>query len=236
MSARRITYWHARWAMHPARADRVGGFTLIEMLVAMTIFAIMSGVAYRALQTVLEARVRVAAEYAHWRDVVRAVSMLERDLGAATARPVRLPDGRTAPPLESALSELAPAVVFTRSGEWSAAGPVAPPRRMGYRVRDGVLEQLDWPALDAGPRTLAQTTPLLEGVRRMSLRFRASQDDWRNTWPSAAATATAQVEGKRASSLARAHADLPSAIEVTVDLAAGQRITRVVPVRGGVAP
>ena len=39
---------------------RSRGFTLIEVLIALTIFAIMSALAYRGLTSILDARDRVA--------------------------------------------------------------------------------------------------------------------------------------------------------------------------------
>ena len=42
-------------------------FTLVELLVALAIFAILAGFAYRGLDAMLQSRVRLEAESRKWR-------------------------------------------------------------------------------------------------------------------------------------------------------------------------
>jgi general secretion pathway protein J len=68
---------------------RQRGFTLVEMLVALTIFALMSVLAYRGLNAVLETRAHLTEDNRRWRDIALTLSQLEQDLSMVVDRPVR---------------------------------------------------------------------------------------------------------------------------------------------------
>ena len=67
---------------------RQRAFTLVELLVALAIFAIMSGAAYRALTSMLDSREALQKESRKWRDVALVVGRLERDLELPQAAPI----------------------------------------------------------------------------------------------------------------------------------------------------
>jgi general secretion pathway protein J len=66
--------------------SRNRGFTLVELLVALAIFAIMSGFAYRALTAMLDSREALAKESRKWRDISLFVGRVERDVAAILPR------------------------------------------------------------------------------------------------------------------------------------------------------
>jgi general secretion pathway protein J len=208
--------------MRPARRNSCVGFTLVEMLVAIAILGIMSGVAYRVLDTMLATRDQVGAEYRRWQDVARAVAWIERDLEALQARPIRDPSNQLAAPLVGSAAR-PPAdqasIAFTRSGDPEEGGRAAAPRRVGYRVHDGALERLSWSVLDQAPRSTPTATAILSGVAGLAVRYRDAQGKWQQQWPSPAAP------GEIA---------LPTALDMTLRLASGERITRIIPVSAGV--
>jgi general secretion pathway protein J len=214
------------------------GFTLVEMLVAMAIFGILSVVGYRALDGVLVARERVSAEYDYWRNVARAMALVERDLQRVEARPVREASGTEAAPLvgvERALRADLPVLAFTRAGEPEAQGYAAAPRRLGYRVRDGALERLTWPALDQAPRSAPNASVVMEGVRALRVRYRDADGRWSTAWP-VTATSIPPVPGAGESRGARGPGSggaLPSTVEITVELVSGARLRRLIPMAAG---
>ena len=222
--------WRTRWAMRSAYPDQEAGFTLVEMLVAIAIFGVMAGAGYRVLDTVLVTRERVTDEYRRWREVARGVAWMERDLEAILVRPVRSPSNQILAPLlgaEGSTQPDQPAITLTRSGGLDASVLAAPPRRIGYRVRDGTLERLAWPAPDQAAQSLPTVTVVLRGVSKLGLRYRDAAGTWRSTWPAAVVrTHGTSSHVVRAGSV---DATLPTGVEVTLQLTGGERVQRLVP-------
>jgi general secretion pathway protein J len=221
--------------MRCARPDRVCGFTLIEMLIAIAIFGIIATAGYRVLDTVLVTRDRVTQEYRRWRDIARALASIERDMQAAKARPVRSATDEKVAALtgvEAPAQADQPLVSFTRGGGLDAAGLAAPPRRIGYRVRDGAIERLAWPAPDQAPRSQPAVAVILRGVAALDLRYRDAGGAWRTRWPAAEMRLGAEGRAVHAAASA-ADAPLPTAVEVAIRLAGGERIHRLIPLPAG---
>ena len=218
------------------RLDRQAGLTLVEMLVAIAIFGIMSAVTYRALNTVLETREHVTEEYRRWQDVARAVAWLERDLEAIRARPVRDRSDRLAAPLigaETLPQSGEPVIAFSRAGDLNATGEAALPSRVGYRVRDGALERLKWRGLDQAPQSVPTVTVILSAVRGLGLRFRDAAGQWQTAWPRSSGQAASGAASSHVASPAGADWSLPTAVELTIQLANGVRIAKLVPLQAG---
>jgi prepilin-type N-terminal cleavage/methylation domain-containing protein len=62
-------------------------FTLVELLVALAIFALIAGFAYRGLQSMLDSREAMQKETRKWRDIALFVGRMERDFSAVIALP-----------------------------------------------------------------------------------------------------------------------------------------------------
>ena len=208
--------------------QRTGGFTLIEVLVAIAIFGVMSGVAYRALTTVLESRERLDIEHKKWRSISIAFSRVEHDLGAIRARPARDTGGVLQPPLVGNQVIRIPTegqIMFSRAGYTDEKGIPGAPTRVGFRARDGNLEYMTWSALDQGPRTEPTVRPILGGVTELRIRYLDATGGWNDRWPAGAAVNVP---------LDDARAMIPRALEFELQLASGERIRRVfAPLAGG---
>ena len=74
-----------------------GGFTLVEVLIALAITAFISAIAYSSLSSALAAveSIRVTAQRTY--EVDRAWMIISRDLGQFVARPVRDEFGEVEP-------------------------------------------------------------------------------------------------------------------------------------------
>src|SRR3990167_1287212 len=108
------------------------GFTLLELLIAIAIFAAMARTTYRMLDSVLQTD-RVTRDHElQLRELVRAMAAFERDVLQVQARPTRDPFGD---PRAALLGEDLdnPALELTRSG-WR--NPLGQPRSGLQRARE----------------------------------------------------------------------------------------------------
>ena len=210
------------------------GFTLLELLVAIAVLAVVGTLGYRGLNSVLEADARLQAESRRWSDVALLFSQLSEDLTMAVGRTTRDAADRTSPALlltASAGSAAANAgtvmggtgaagtegdaqLMVTRLGIGEGTATQSAPRRVGYRLRDGTLEYLVWPDLDAAPETSPAAYELLKGVTDLKWQALDTDGRWDSIWP--------------ANRPANA---LPRAVSVRIVLADGGEIMRIVPLR-----
>jgi general secretion pathway protein J len=194
------------------------GFTLIELLVAVAIFGVLSGMAYRVLMVVLDGRDRIELETRKWRELSLFFTRLEQDVTAIAPRPVRDSQGTRLPAVvgnsKSAAGNDA-VLILTRTGFATEPGGVAPPQRLGYRLRAGVVELLSWNGLDQGSQTAPRVSALLREITAMELRYLDRRGQWSLSWPRAEASAAMTA--------------IPAGIEVSLTLASGQRVTRLLP-------
>jgi general secretion pathway protein J len=197
---------------------RCEGLTLIELLVAVTIFALLSGMAYRALTVVLESRSRIELENRKWRELALFFARLEQDIATVAARPVRDGDGNTAPALTSDAAGMQAndrVLVLTRTSLAAATEGLEPPRRVGYRLRGDVVELLTWPALDQGRREEPRAVPVLREVRELRLAYVDRRGARHSAWPP--------------TSTANSAVSLPTGVEIALTLASGEQISRLLP-------
>ncbi|WP_417068266.1 type II secretion system minor pseudopilin GspJ [Niveibacterium terrae] len=65
---------------------RLRGMTLIEVMVAIAIFALLGVISWRALSGMADARERMNVEFARWRAIARFGQMVENDLAQIAPR------------------------------------------------------------------------------------------------------------------------------------------------------
>ncbi len=75
------------------------GFSLIELLVALVVFAALAAAAYGGLDQIARTRAALAAQQDRFAAITRAVSVFERDLQQAIDRPVIGNNGAPLPAL-----------------------------------------------------------------------------------------------------------------------------------------
>lgn len=172
-----------------ARGDP--GFTLIEVLVSLAIFGILSVLAYQALgQTFVNADL-LGERMDRLRAVQQTMRVLGNDVRLAAPRPVRepltgtlVPAIRTQPGTEFALE-------VTRAG-WP--NPAALPRgtlqRVQYRIEDGELLRMHWHVLDAGLSNEPVVTALVDDVESIVFNYLQPGGDWTDQWPPYGMTGT----------------------------------------------
>jgi general secretion pathway protein J len=206
------------------RRTRETGFTLLEVLVAVGIFALFSAMAYGGLLHMLDTRDRLETEREFWRGLGLSFVQMADDLSQARERTIRdaygnpLPALRGQPVDSRALGE--PSLEFTRGGR-TVLGNVAYSdlQRIGYRLRDGSLWRLTWPALDRPPASEPHEQLLLEHVDDLRLRFYAPGGGWVDQWPAV----NQPPDNLR---------NLPGAVEMTLTITGRGQFVRLFRVNG----
>src|SRR5699024_8464340 len=171
-----------RWLMPDHRAHRQCGFTLIEMLVAIAVFAVMAAMAYGGLSAVLNTRESVTAALERDRTLQMAVWHIQHDLAQIVARPTRDQFGdRIAPVFSTPESGLS----ISHNG-WR--NPLNLARSSLQRTRYHLdehdnLTRAHWQVLDRAPEPQAVTTALLEHVEALEWHFLNGADEWLDRWP-----------------------------------------------------
>nr|WP_084196919.1 type II secretion system minor pseudopilin GspJ [Solimonas soli] len=167
----------------------VRGFTLLEIIIVVAIFAIFAMLAYGGLDAVLKTRKSVETAQLRLAELQKAYIRLRDDFQQVRNRPIRDNYGDQQPGLRGADNA---AVEFTRGG-WR--NPLSQPRstleRVGYRLEDGALLRSSWRLLDRAQDTKPVDVVLLRDVTDLRWRFLDQQREWQTRWPPLASGATA---------------------------------------------
>lgn len=120
------------------------GFTLLEMLIAMAVFAVMSVVAYQGLRAVLTADHVTREQAQRLADLQVTLSVLERDLAQVVDVTVRDEFGDPLPPLRLRAGGEHQLLELVRAG----AGGEQRLRRTAWQITERGLERRLWPGVD----------------------------------------------------------------------------------------
>ena len=147
------------------------GFTLVEVLMAMAITALVAVVAYSGLSAAISGAesLRSASVRAH--DIHQTLGLLSSDLRQTVNRPVIDEFGQVAPALSG--GELARDMLsLTRAG-WhnSTAAPRSGLQRVHWWLEDDQLWRGYYPVLDRTAGTESIETLILDEVTRFEVRF-----------------------------------------------------------------
>ncbi|MHB8256093.1 MAG: type II secretion system minor pseudopilin GspJ [Acidiferrobacterales bacterium] len=167
---------------------RARGLTLLEMLVAIAIFALIAVMAYGALNQVLRIRDRVTAERRFWSGLAMCFAHLQDDLSQVRPRPVIDDDGQILQPFIIRPEDMqvlnAPQLEFTRGGVLVTGNAARSDlERVGYQLENHVLWRLSWPVLDRAPNTVPVKSAVLRNVTEFRVRAFTSGQLWSDLWP-----------------------------------------------------
>lgn len=147
------------------------GFTLVEALTALMVFALIAAAGTGLVATTLDARTAVAEASGRGADLMRLRTLMKSDLSQATARRARGPTGRAMPqPIMGALHAGDPVLTLTRAG-WTNPGqaPRSSLQRVEYQLVGDRLERRTSDHVDGARADRVQV--LYRGVRNLSVAF-----------------------------------------------------------------
>ena len=178
-----------------ATCKKAAGFTLLELMLSIAMFALMSVAAYRLFDSVLHAQRATESVWEHISRVQRALLVIDRDFAQAVSRPVKNEYGQTEQAFIAGKGEYL--VEFTRGGWRNPLGlRRSELQRVAYWLDDeGRLMRRYWLDLDRHAESEPVDQLLLENVSRFDLQVQDAEQSWHRSWPKARARVTAEVAG-----------------------------------------
>lgn len=159
------------------------GFTLLELMIAIAIFALLAAIAYSGLASVLDARAITERQADRLQQLQRTFLTLDRDLDQLVPRGIRDDYGDRQPAFLSGLDG-EQLFELTRGGWRNPAKlPRSSLQRVRYVLRDKALWRERWPTLDRGPDTPPIALKLIDRVLSVRLRYLDPQREWQEQWP-----------------------------------------------------
>lgn len=187
--------------------SRNGGFTLLELLVATAIFAVMAVMVHGGLISVIRSREAITTRSDQLNGLQMAFSLLQRDLAQALPRPstdsgrylhIAFHGGNQSPDfLEFSHAQLSHEI---------ARMPM-PTERVRYRFENNTLQRVAWYSDNVAPMTLI----VVENVVRIQVRFLDEKRKWSDDWN---------------------QEKLPLVVELTLVLVGGEQFVRLFRVTG----
>jgi len=221
---------------------RSRGFTLIELVVALFITAIMFIFGYRALSQAINSRRELEEQSVKLQALQTALRVIEQDFELVQPRPVRnlIGDGYMPALSATATSGIGsvstqlsgsslsgatpPLVTFTRVG-WT--NPVGIQRsemqRVSYSIENGALMRSYYPVLDATESVLPIKRQLMDHVKTFTMRFMDTGHNWQTTWPPPTLGSVQQMTQFR---------QRPIAVEVMIEIEGWGKLIRHIEVSG----
>lgn len=172
---------------------RARGFTLIEVMIAIFVSAVMFAIGYAAINQALRDRDAINTSQARVTEIQRGMRVVAQDFAQIIARAARDTSGT---------GQLMPAVMadardntlltFTRGGWSNPAGLQRPAeQRVRYRFLDGALVREHWQAVDPALNIEPRQRILITRVTAVEIRFLDPVSrNWRTDWPVNSASGT----------------------------------------------
>ena len=187
------------------------GMTLLELLVVIAVFSIMSVAAYSSLQSSLKTEENFEDSMRELEAVQMSLTIFQRDVMQLSPRSVRdaLGDNEAAIVLLDGQE-----LFFTRGGNFSSLQlDRSELLRVAYALRDEQLTRSYWRRLDSTQGDRPLSAALLGNVTRLRMRVLDQDGIWHLDWP---ITESGRIR----------------ALEITLELADWGEIRRLIPLPG----
>lgn len=186
------------------------GFTLLELLVAMVIFSLMSVMAYGGLSNVITGNEVIATQEKRLKELQRTMMFLERDMRQLVQRPRNTGSGNVPGKAFDYGLNSDGLMEFTRAGNPNPIGLARSSlQRVRYDLEDKVLSRKSWALvdhLDLEPTSMN----LLSDLESFELRLLDKNNEWQENW--------------------KLPKEIPKAVEITIVHPQWGEIKRLIPV------
>lgn len=165
---------------HSERSNLYGGFTLLEMVVAIGIFAIIAVISYSSLVQFIDTRETIESRHEELAALQMTMTLIGRDARFMINRPVRDSYGDEEAMLLSGESlALAESEFFrlTTSHPDPRIGLASRSQRVGWRLQDGDLQRVRWDVLDRDEDSKEYIRTVLTGVSIAEVRYYTFSED-----------------------------------------------------------
>lgn len=165
------------------------GFTLLELLLAMAIFAMISLAGFTIFNTVLNSEESARLKMDRLNNIQTTFLLMERDFGQLARRHVRV-DGYESSNAyihsqSDGFSDEGNAIAFVRHG-WTNPNMVLPRSELqsvAYRVKDDTLERVHFLFVDPVLGEEPKVRPLIDGVEEIAFEYFVDKK-WQKELPS----------------------------------------------------
>ncbi len=189
------------------------GFTLLEVIVATAIFALVAAIAAAGLSGISQSYRALTNQRSERHALARTLATVERDLQQASARAARGPYGSVEPAFvgDSNSFELT-----SGSLNLSSIGPQQGLTRLSYTLRQNNLLRAVRQELDAAPNSQTSQRALLSQVQNIRLQYWDFSDVRTPIWPPA--NSNYGID------------QLPRALEIRIQHARFGELVRLIPI------
>ncbi|WP_348728015.1 type II secretion system minor pseudopilin GspJ [Rheinheimera texasensis] len=170
------------------------GFTFIEMLLAVAIFALVGLASVAVLDSVTRSDEASRAATLRLQQLQRAMMVIERDFWQISARQIRVngeaPVAQTLAGAVNWIESDDDGITFSHAG-WTNPGMVlarSEVQLVGYRLKERQLQRLYYLYPDAVTGTEPNIQPLLEDIDELKFRYLVKEDgqeQWKEFWDQA---------------------------------------------------
>ena len=193
------------------------GFTLIEVVIALAIFSMISIAAYKSIDGLMGVKARIEAEDRQWQQVMLFLDRFDLDVKQHVNRPIRNASDRLEPawwgqPIFT--NQFGAQLSFSRFGDAQQTGYLMDTRRIGYRLNRGAIEFIQWPSLDVTSAEKPEVFEVLENVSDLTFKYLSKDGRWILTWPDPIASNDAE-------------AVFPRAVSLEITMRSGEKIQRL---------
>ncbi|MDI9245298.1 type II secretion system minor pseudopilin GspJ [Marinobacter sp. CHS3-4] len=188
---------------------RERGFTLLEVLIAIGITAVVGLGVWQVLSGIVQARDRVDELAVQFEALQRTMLFLERDITQAVNRPARDIYGDFDYAMTNREADYA--LMLTRQGWRNPLGiRRSTLQRVGWEYTGDTIRRRYWVSLDQGQEDESRDVLMLQNVTDFQVRFLDDEQTWQENWPGDESMA-AQTLGSRPDM------GLPSGLEVIIE-------------------